>query len=175
MHGNPPRPVDCCGHAEPPLQPHVNLSPTNAAPNLRLVGAADAAPDSRALRREVALENHAAGNLSVGDVGDVFAARVVSALDGGRAAILRPQIRRQLVAAGVRMGLRPFEANLVIALVQDSVRQGTDDRGPRAHLVRVQSVVRPRGALSSALLWVALTLVLTCLILAALVTLTSRK
>lgn len=44
------------------------------------------------------------------------------AIEGGRAAIIRPEVRRRLVAAAVGMGLRPFDANLVIAIVQDDAR-----------------------------------------------------
>lgn len=52
------------------------------------------------------------------------------AIEGGRAGIIRPEVRRRLVAAGVSMGLRPFDANLVIAIVQDDARSGTASRDP---------------------------------------------
>lgn len=45
----------------------------------------------------------------------VFAVQVVRTLDGGRAARLPPEKRRELVAGAVRMGLRAFDANVVIA------------------------------------------------------------
>jgi len=54
----------------------------------------------------------------------VFATRVASSLEGGRAGILRPEVRERLLVQGQRLGLRPFDANLVIAIVQDAARTG---------------------------------------------------
>lgn len=53
-----------------------------------------------------------------------FASQVVRHLEGGKAAILRPERRDLLVAGAVRDGILPFDANLVIALVQDAARRG---------------------------------------------------
>lgn len=54
----------------------------------------------------------------------VFAVLATKALEGGRAAILRPEARQRLLREAARMGLRPFDANLVIAVVQDGARSG---------------------------------------------------
>jgi len=123
------------------------------------------------VRREVAKENHSARHLSVEDMREVFSARVVSALDGGTAAILRPQVRRDLVAAAVGLGFSPFEANLVIAIVQDSARRGAVGRSAvaRAKLVELRRVERAAGGV---VWWVVLTCVLTVVLLAALIGLT---
>lgn len=158
------------------MTPKPAQPPDPPQPKLRLVGAGTAPPRTpaadAAFRREVAKENHASSQLSVDDLRDLFSARVVGALDGGRAAILRPQVRRDLVAAGVALGMRPFEANLVIALVQDSARRGV---GPehaiaRAHLVQVRPA--PRKPRRDLWLWVGLTLVMTLALLGALIGLT---
>lgn len=53
-----------------------------------------------------------------------FASHVARHLEGGKAAILRPERRDLLVAGAVREGILPFDANLVIALVQDATRRG---------------------------------------------------
>lgn len=53
-----------------------------------------------------------------------FASQVARHLEGGKAAILRPERRDLLVAGAVREGILPFDANLVIALVQDATRRG---------------------------------------------------
>jgi len=53
-----------------------------------------------------------------------FAGEVVRNIEGGKAAILRPERRAKLVAAAVREGILPFDANLVMALIQDSARRG---------------------------------------------------
>ena len=54
----------------------------------------------------------------------VMAARVASLLDGGQAAILTPERREMALRAGNRLGLRPFDAALIIAAVQDAARWG---------------------------------------------------
>ncbi|HZW08299.1 MAG TPA: hypothetical protein VFF69_00210 [Phycisphaerales bacterium] len=73
---------------------------------------------------EVGAENRAAAAISSFDARWVMAARVSDALEGGRAAILRPEARSRLVSGAGRMGLRPFDANMVIAIVQDAARRG---------------------------------------------------
>lgn len=54
----------------------------------------------------------------------VFAVRVAQQLDGGRAAILCFEKRKRLHHTAKRLGLRPFDAGLVIAIVQDAARTG---------------------------------------------------
>lgn len=78
----------------------------------------------------------------------VFAARAAIALRGGQAAILSPDKRRSLERLAGRMGLRPFDAALVIAIVQDAARRGESwaDRGPAARL----ALVRPADAVTTA-------------------------
>lgn len=102
--------------------------PASPTARLRLVGGEPAAPPSPravlAARREVAQENHAAVGLRPGDPRLVLALDTARALDGGKAAILRPERRRQLVASATNLGLRPFDAHLVIAVVQDAARRG---------------------------------------------------
>ena len=59
----------------------------------------------------------------------VLAARTAMQLQGGQAAILAPDQRRRLVTMAQRLGLRPFDAGLVIAIVQDAARRGLDPLG----------------------------------------------
>ena len=54
----------------------------------------------------------------------VLAVRVAYMIQGGRAAILRPADRRHLHRLASYMGIKPFDANLVIAIVQDAARSG---------------------------------------------------
>ncbi len=102
---------------------------------LRLVNDADAPaiPASRTRNtdtrrpgpaRNIAQANARAAAMSPEDARWIFAEQVRDSLQGGRAAILPPDRRRELVAAGMKSGLRPFDANLVIAIVQDDVRSG---------------------------------------------------
>jgi len=109
----------------------ASINPAAAAHALRLVGGdetarhqAPIAQGDRAARRAVAFENITASTLAPTDVRSIFATTVASSLEGGRAAILTPVRRRELVAAAVDMGLRPFDANLAIAVVQDAARSG---------------------------------------------------
>lgn len=72
----------------------------------------------------IAAENHNAAGLSAVDARWVLAVQVARNLEGGKSASLPPERRSRLVATAVDMGLRPFDANLVIAIVQDGVRTG---------------------------------------------------
>jgi hypothetical protein len=118
------------------------FQPAQAAPALRLVNAGVAFPQLRSRpsdaselvppsqlptrRRHVARENVSASKLKGTDARWVFAVLVSKSLEGGRAAILSPEKRERLVASAVSMGLRPFDAHLVIAIVQDCARCGHD-------------------------------------------------
>ncbi len=116
------------------VMPDFTSKGGNRAPVLRLVRdgvasahplvAGDTLPPTPARVQAVAAENALASGITGGDARLIFASKVAGALEGGRAAILPPERRRALVAAGVEMGLRPFDANLVIAIVQDGTRSG---------------------------------------------------
>lgn len=105
-----------------------------------------AAEESMKRRRmEVARENHAASSLDADDARWVFAVLVSKVLDGGRAAILAPDRRRLLMVNAREMGLREFDANLVIAIVQDCVRTGHERLCPKteARLAMVREAQPP--------------------------------
>lgn len=87
--------------------------------------------DQRAEHRawEVAAENQAAAAMPATDARWVMAVRVSEALEGGRAAVLRPRARSNLLTTARVLGLRPFDANLVIAIVQDAARRGESPLG----------------------------------------------
>lgn len=76
------------------------------------------------LRAEVARENASARRLDAGDARRILAVRTSEALEGGAGAILRPDRRRAILDLAQEMGLRAFDANLIIAIVQDSARRG---------------------------------------------------
>ncbi len=110
-------------------------------------GAAERGPSDAAKRAaldlelEVARENRQASSIDALDGRWVFACRVATSIEGGRAAILRPEARERLLAQANRLGLRPFDANLIIAIVQDSARCGHEPLGlPTAERV---PLVRP--------------------------------
>jgi hypothetical protein len=102
-------------------------------PPLRLVGTREhpAPRDSRGLvhahsqsHRSVAAENRAAsGNhaLEPTDPRWVLAARAYSQLQGST---LSPERRDRVMRSAKTLGIRPFDANVIIAIVQDQARRG---------------------------------------------------
>lgn len=91
------------------------------------------ARQARVARERVAYENACAAMLPQEDARWLFAVRVSGSLEGGKAALLTPTKRRDLIAAAVSTGLREFDANLIIAIVQDAARRGElGDRAGRA-------------------------------------------
>ncbi len=92
-------------------------APLRLAPEPR-VGA------SSAVAERIALENRSAAGIGPDDPRWVLAVRAAQLIEGGRAAILTAQKRRELTRLAIRMGLREFDAALVIAIVQDAARSG---------------------------------------------------
>ena len=96
------------------------------------------------VRQRIALENRlAAGRQDLGHQNPYWrlAGDVAGALDG---AVLTPERRRGLIEEARRLGMREFDANLVIAVVQDRARRGehiTSVNGPIAVLA---SKTQPR-------------------------------
>lgn len=78
---------------------------------------------------QVREEMRGAAGLAATDARWVLAARTAAMLEGGRAAILSPERRRRLLVVAGRMGLRPFDASMVIAVVQDAARSGEGGGG----------------------------------------------
>jgi hypothetical protein len=105
--------------------PRDAMSSINAQPHLRLVGSGrwwD--PAERAARQAVTAENRAAaGNrgLSPTDPRWVLAARAYAQLQGSAMTYDR---RVRVLRTARRLGVRPFDANLIIAIVQDQARRG---------------------------------------------------
>lgn len=96
--------------------------------------------------RQVRAANLDAARLDALDARWVLAVRTTMSLQGGRAAILRPDDRRSLVTQATRMGLRPFDAALVIAIAQDAARSGEALSGsPQDRL----AMVRPPASTDS--------------------------
>lgn len=102
-----------------------------AHPALRFVNAPVASPHAALpARHAVSRENAHAATLTPADARWAMAAATANALEGGAAAILRPERRHHLVKLATSLGLRPFDANLIIAIVQDAARTGQGPLGP---------------------------------------------
>ncbi len=65
-----------------------------------------------------------------------------------RAGVLAPERRRKIIGLATRLGLRAFDANLVIAIVQDGCRSGEGalSREVSDRLAMVRPPEPPRGA-----------------------------
>ncbi|MFG0326556.1 MAG: hypothetical protein ACF8SC_04710 [Phycisphaerales bacterium JB037] len=103
-----------------PSRPAIRVEPelSSQTPDPRLAAL------QRLAAAQTARENKASAGLDPSDVRWAFAARVAESLDGGRTAILPPERRRRLVRLATGLGLREFDANLIIAVVQDGARTG---------------------------------------------------
>ncbi|MEQ8846006.1 MAG: hypothetical protein RIB58_14255 [Phycisphaerales bacterium] len=114
----------------------TTLPQRNAARAVATLVSASPAPEGpseaakrAALELEVARSNRQAASIDATDARWVFACRVAASIEGGRAAILRPEARDRLLNQASALGLRAFDANLVIAIVQDSARCGQEPLG----------------------------------------------
>ncbi len=103
------------------------MSSIRAHPHLRLVGVSEASDGAaQRARRSVTWENHAAATNSSLDPTDprwVLAVRAYSQLQGSS---LTPTRRQRLIKTVGGMGVRQFDANLIIAIVQDHARRGRE-------------------------------------------------
>jgi hypothetical protein len=136
---------------------------------LRLVEAPDpAAGPTWADRQRVRQANADAAGLSPSDARTILAARAGEALEGGRAAILRPERRARLLDLSARMGLRPFDASMIIAIVQDAARhdEPLDHEQTTGRLRLVRPPTRDRVPLYAALAATLLALATTAALIA---------
>ncbi len=101
-------------------------------------------------RQRIAAENRASAELPIDDARRIVATRIARALEGGRAAILTPDVRRDIVTEAKRMGLRPFDANLIIAIVQDRARcaEPLDQLAADGRIRLVRAAGAKRGGLT---------------------------
>ena len=87
---------------------------------------------------QVALENRSAASMSPADARWVLAVRTAESIEGG--GVLAPEARARLQRLATNLGLRPFDANMVMAIVQDGARSGGGPLGAgvaeRLELVR---------------------------------------
>lgn len=97
--------------------------------------------------RAVEAENRAASELSIEDARLIFAEEVGEQLQGGTVALLTPERRKRLISRAEGLGLRPFDANLIIAIMQDRARGGEFDADARGD-ARL-GLIRPADEMTS--------------------------
>lgn len=103
-----------------PSRPTLRLADTEAAsaatvsPGRNSVAASRTAPQRR---------------IHASDARWALAVRTAALMEGGRVGLLRPENRRRVLETAKLLGLRAFDANLIIAIVQDAARTGDDPLG----------------------------------------------
>ncbi len=130
-----------------PMQHPPTMSSTTSSNFLRLVGNGDTTlmddwAKARRARQDVISENRSASSNARLDPADprwVLAARAYSQLQSGA---LSPERRERVMRTSRHLGIRPFDANLIIALVQDHARSGRDLSSAHGVLRLVQSPAR---------------------------------
>lgn len=130
-------------------------SAASSPQHLRLVGVDD--PDvldiwtnQRPARQSVIRENRlSAGNIQLEptDPRWVLAVKTHTHLQGST---LTPERRQRLLSIASKIGLRPFEANLIMAVVQDHARRGEHLDAALPALVMIES---PKASNPSAGWW----------------------
>lgn len=84
--------------------------------------------------------------LSEQDARLILARRTEELLEGGPAARLSPERRERIAGLATKLGLRPFDASLIIAVVQDGARrqEGVADAPTQGRLAMVGHAGAPR-------------------------------
>lgn len=127
--------------------------------HLRLVGTED--PDSmaswrtaRRARQEVIRANRAAADtrLDPADPRWVLAVRAYSQLQG---TTMTPERRDRVLRTAASLGVRPFDANVIIAIVQDRARRGTPLAEAEPTLRMLPEPTRRRGTPDVMVRWCA--------------------
>ncbi len=134
-----------------PRRPLLRVDESRPAP--KAVSARD-----KSRSAEVAAENAAAATLSATDARWIFAVRVSEHLDGGKAAVLTPDRRQRLLRLATNIGLRPFDANLIIAIVQDEARHGVTPSPLNAETEQRLALVRPAQPHARPAPWISIAL-----------------
>jgi hypothetical protein len=136
------------------------MSSAASHPRLRLVGADDEpALDewarSRRVRQAVIRENRRAAqnpSLEPTDPRWVLAARAYSQLQGST---MTPERRQRVMRTARLLGVRPFDANLVIAIVQDRARRGENLAEAAPTLTLIRKPPRRRAPSPTTARWIA--------------------
>lgn len=127
-----------------------------AAPPAPRPGAGASADPLRALADARTPRTSPTSDLQATDARWVFAVRVSKALEPGPEPALPPDRRRRLMSIAKALGLRPFDANLIIAIVQDAARSGEPLSGSVEERLGLVRAVQRSGVSRSSLLLVAL-------------------
>jgi hypothetical protein len=109
----------------------------------------------RQVRQQIIRENRAAADDATLDPRDprwVVAARAHAQLDGSA---MTPEARRRVMRTASALGVRPFDANVIIAIVQDHARRGEPLGDAVTTLRMLQRPPAGRETMSMTLRWLA--------------------
>jgi len=118
-----------------------------------VVGAWQRDAAARAIAQENRAASRAEASLEPTDPRWILAARTYASLEGST---LTPEKRARLQRTAERIGVRPFDANVIIAIVQDQARRGEsiDAALPTLNLLENPAPTGRRRE-QSPLLWIA--------------------
>jgi hypothetical protein len=110
---------------------------------------------------------HQAAAMSPDDARHLVYRAAEGAIEGGQAGLLRPERRREVLRLATRQGMRPFDANLVIAIAQDAARRGESAASPalrqRLDIVPALAPTMQRGDFALRMLAISLGLAIAAL------------
>jgi len=136
------------------------MSSAASHPRLRLVGTDDAAARAnwarnRQARQNIIRENRLAAENPALDPADprwVLAVRTQSQLQG---TALTPERRARVMRTARMLGIRPFDANVIIAIVQDQARRGEHLSQAVPTLAMLSRPKRPVSTAAAVFRWIA--------------------
>ncbi|MCP3902830.1 MAG: hypothetical protein GY715_04265 [Planctomycetes bacterium] len=129
------------------------MSAAHTQPNLRLVGSENPANVAAWVTggrdaRAVAAENRSAATATLDptDPRWVLAVRTQTQLQGS---VLSPERRTRVMRTAAHLGVRPFDASVIIAIVQDQARRGE----PLSSAASIIALVHSANAASARQTW----------------------
>lgn len=127
--------------APDPTAPRLRLSGDPVLPRVNTLPRSNTAPASPFAQ---ALPAPRPPGLTPADPRWVFAVRAAAAITPSSGGVLPPERRQRLNKDAAALGLRPFDAALIIAIVQDAARTGRDPLG--GHTADQLALIRPAPA-----------------------------
>ena len=137
-----------------PCRGSAVMTSISTPPHLRLVGVSETGPEQQ-VRQAVTAENRVAADnpdLDPTDPRWVLAVRAYTQLQGSALTFDR---RERLMRTARTMGVRPFDAGMIIAIVQDRARRGGSLSDAAGTVAMLEPPARRRDTEVVVLSWIA--------------------